>query len=156
MDAAALVQSVRGQLARAVRPLRLPAASLTALALDVCLVGTGVRTATLIDQFAPTFSACEAMAGALADVPGIDPVLLVLFVPAKQVFVVHRSRMHMQYKQQKMHTYVNVAPNHTPAVRGPPHTAHSYAARRFRPTPAHRSRLPNIAQARLSHLRRAS
>ena len=156
MDAAALVQSVRGQLARAVRPLRLPAASLTALALDVCLVGTGVRTATLIDQFAPTLRACEAMADALANVPGIDPVLLVLFVPAKQVFVVHQSCMQMQYKQHELHTYVNVAPNHTPTVREPPHTAHSYAARRFRPTRAHQRRLPNLAQARLSHLRCAS
>ena len=99
------------------RPVRLPAASLTALALDICLVGTGVRTATLIDQFAPSLRACEAMADALSNVPGMDPILLVLFVPAKQVFVVHRTRMQAQYEQPGAHTYVNIAPNHAPTVR---------------------------------------
>ncbi|WFD40414.1 uncharacterized protein MJAP1_003400 [Malassezia japonica] len=103
--AARLAEGLGGRTAR--KPA-VPASALARLALDIVLVEGRIRTATLIDAFAPSGRDCSEIAKALKDCQCTELVLIV-FAPADQVFVVNRSCM-LQAPDTSDPVYVCVNP----------------------------------------------
>lgn len=82
--------------------------SLVRLALDLVLVHYSLRTATLIDSFAPSVRECHAIAAALQQ-ENMD-LLLVLFAPSQQVLAINRKRMRHMWEHDIVRVYVDVSP----------------------------------------------